>query len=448
MTLGHGTTSTIRTVAFAAGAAALAVASTFGLAAPSGATGSTPAPKVIYSEGFETGTGTAALLLTGYTGAGGITYGADSAWLQHCNGVVLNSSTTTAVTAAPLNNCDTAGPADTTALDNLKLLASALGTFNGSSSPSQNQALAAYTEANPGAGKVEITNTTPITVAASGGRFYTMSVDGAAVNCSVAGAVAPAYQFELGTSGTTLPAIGAPVTGCTGQTVGSGASAIKVDTYGTSSATFFRGTQLQFALLNQQGSGGGNDAAIDDLKLYDVTPSLAKSFSDTTRPVGGTTTLTFTVTNTSDLLAKTGWSFVDKFPKGLTLAEPTVGGTCTGTSSASAGDSTFSFTDGTLPAGDATCSITLTVTSDTAGSYVNGPDNVTASGLNEPGPTTVTFVAPTVVPSNPTLPNTGAPSPASGNGAAFTVTATGLAGGGLVMVLVAARRRRRTRSAA
>nr|WP_228495244.1 DUF11 domain-containing protein [Clavibacter sp. VKM Ac-2873] len=145
-------------------------------------------------------------------------------------------------------------------------------------------------------------------------------------------------------------------------------------------------------MLNNNGSNGGNDHAFDNLKILDVTPQLDKSFSPALQRTGENSTLTFTVTNTSELGQKNGWSFKDQLPSGLTLANSTVGGTCNATTTASAGGDTIDVTNGRLATGDKSCTITVQVTSATAGTYSNCPTtNVTTSGLDLPACANVEF---------------------------------------------------------
>jgi uncharacterized repeat protein (TIGR01451 family) len=95
---------------------------------------------------------------------------------------------------------------------------------------------------------------------------------------------------------------------------------------------------------------------------------LDKSFSPATIVQGQTTTLTYTVTNASDLGAKNGWHFVDALPASLTATGP-VGGTCVRTTT-SVSASTVDIA-GNLVAGSASCTITVTVASNTPGVYNN-----------------------------------------------------------------------------
>jgi hypothetical protein len=76
--------------------------------------------------------------------------------------------------------------------------------------------------------------------------------------------------------------------------------------------------------VNLQGSGCGNDAAIDNIRVLDVTPRLDQAFGPSPVEINTPATLTYTITNTAELAVKTGWSFSGTLPNGLTAtATPT-----------------------------------------------------------------------------------------------------------------------------
>src|SRR5262249_13941226 len=95
-------------------------------------------------------------------------------------------------------------------------------------------------------------------------------------------------------------------------------------------------------------------------------PTLMKSFNSTSIPLNGTTTLTFTLTNPNASVDLTGISFADNLPMGLQVANPTgIGGTCSGTWNATAGDTTLNFGGGTLAHGQS-CTLTVSIKGTTA----------------------------------------------------------------------------------
>ena len=326
--------------------------------------------------------------LTAYTGANGQKYTADNVWLTNCNGQVRNFNTP----STTQGNCGTEQDAA-----RLNQLAYALGVHGGAATPAANHAVTAYTEGNPGANATEFQTVSNIPLASSSGRFLTFSVDTAALNCPPV-ASAPLYQFAFLNQAGTATNVGGQLNACSsGQTVNvpaSGpapASPASVGTYTSNGSLLFSGSSLGIRMQNANGSGSGNDAAFDNIRILDVTPQLDKGFTPTSVQTGGVSTLTFTVTNTSELASKTGWGFTDTLPSGLTLANGTVGGTCNATTTAAAGGTSIAVTNGTLAAGQTSCTITVQVTSPVAGSFTNGPGNVTETGLNPPADTTVTF---------------------------------------------------------
>ncbi|MEN0084686.1 MAG: hypothetical protein AAGC66_07950 [Leifsonia sp.] len=363
-------------------------------AAP-GTPGTAQAPTTVFQENFENGVANVPVGLTAYTGASGQKYTADNVWLTNCNGQIRNFNT-------PITDLGNCGASDYTA--SLNQLAYALGVHAGSATPATNHAVTAFTANNPGANATEFQTASNIALASSSGRFLTFSVDTAAMNCQ---ASAPLYQFAFLNQAGAATNVGGQINACSsGQTVNVPASgaipaqALNVGTYTSNGSLLFSGSSLGIRMQNANGSGVGNDAAFDNIRILDVTPQLDKAFTPTSVQTGGTSTLTFTVTNTSELASKTGWGFTDTLPAGLTVANGTVGGTCNATTTATAGGTSIAVTNGTLAAGQTSCTITVQVTSPVAGSFTNGPGNVSTVGLNPPGNTTVTFT-------DPTIPNVG-----------------------------------------
>jgi len=129
-------------------------------------------------------------------------------------------------------------------------------------------------------------------------------------------------------------------------------------------------------------------------------PSIAKAFSPNTIAQGGTSVLTITLTNNNYGAATLSSNLVDTLPTGITLANASFGGTCTGTKSGTAGGNTITYAaGGTIPAGNpgtgtpGSCTITANVTGSTPGSYLN---TIAAGALvtnkgNNPNPTSDTL---------------------------------------------------------
>jgi uncharacterized repeat protein (TIGR01451 family) len=376
-----------------------------------GTPGEPQTPVPVYEEDFENANATSGIRLGQYTGgpaANNSTYLASPAWSpvgDQCNGWILNFST-------PLNSTVTSVDqgCDTIAWTNLRRLATAIGLSRGEEleAARTNQILSAYTNggANPGPG-VQLQTAVPITQGIIPGHFYLVSAVYAAENCEFEGPTLnrgdPSLTFRMilnqtgngpapGTGTGTLLSLATGLNPCTdpaAETIAVGGLPIHVAQLNSAS---FRATpettSLGIQLFNASGAFRGNDSGFDDPSIVDATPQLDKEFSPTTLNVGETTTLTFTITNTDDLQAKTGWSFSDDLPEGLTLAgAPSTncpGGVVTPTE-------TGVTAAGNLTAGLESCTVTVPVTSATDGTFTNDADNVALDGLWAPGTTTVVF---------------------------------------------------------
>lgn len=338
-------------------------------------------PTVVFTEDFEQGVGpTQTLALGAYVGKPPATprYTAAPYWLDgtNCNGYIVPSDAPAAISGCSKGT-------------QLQAMAAALG--NVGKTP-HNHAVAAHTDnssVHPGADKVEFQTTNPGDPVIMGAvnRFIVFSVDVAVSNCQ---SNHPALKFALLDGGTEVPAFTKPVDPCVANT-----APVQSGRFFSDLGILNSSPTIGLVMRNGQGNANGNDHAFDNITVLDATPDLAKAFAPTQRAAGNTSRLTFTITNTSELAAKPGWSFTDALPRGLTLADQ-VGAatTCTkGAVTASPGATSFSVT-GDLNAGQASCTVTVSVTSPTAGKYTNGPGGVTTRGLEKPDASSVTFVAP------------------------------------------------------
>ncbi|WP_336660341.1 DUF7507 domain-containing protein [Leucobacter sp. USHLN153] len=353
----------------------------------------------VFMEDFEAGASDSPVLVSNYVGATGQRYAADPQWLTNCNGLVGRFSMGP---GAGWTNCPRhlgSGQQDI-AISRVRQLAYALGQHAGAASPNGNYAVSSYSDGgDPGPDRKQIETVTNIPLATASGRFLTFTVDTAAMNCFRSG---PLFQFWILDDGGAAEPVGDVIDTCaTGSTltvpaVGTVAAiAVNVGTYTPDEAFLFGGGSVGIRLTNGNGSGLGNDASFDNLGIIDVTPQLDKTFSPSLVTTGEPADLTFTITNTSELAAKAEWSFADDLPDGLTIAgSATAETTCSeGVVTAPDGGSRIEVS-GNLDAGEASCSVTVQVTSDTAGAYTNGPNDVSVVGLNEPGTATVTFESP------------------------------------------------------
>ena len=355
------------------------------------------APTTLFSEDFENVPSTAPVLLTDYVGATGQRYTADPAWLRACNGVIVSFNSPN--TALAQSGCTARTAAlNRIAYASVRQMAWALGSFRGLVDPSTKRAVTAYTDGeDPGPNKVQFATVNPIPLAATG-RFLSFTVDAAEENCTVANRAHAMFQFYLVDNGVLRPAFTSAIDPCTAPTTitapaldGNAAAAVRVGTFTANRGVLFTGTTVGIEMINAEGSGLGNDAAFSIVGIVDVTPQLDKAFSAPN--ASGVSTLTLTVTNTTDLGAKDGWSFTDALPAGLAVASPNgVSTDCSaGVVTAPAGGTTISGA-GNLELGRSSCTLTVNVVGTEAGTFTDGPTNMTSLvGLNPPGTSSVTY---------------------------------------------------------
>lgn len=381
---------------------------------------------VVYSEDFSNQTAnTAAIDIRNYTGgplAANSTYTADSQWTpagNQCNGWILSNLTPS------LPTTDAGCQRNLSSTRNqINSLLYELGLAQGMTAAEAlaNQALTAYTNASSGTIAAGTQFRTVNTIPAISGHYYAVSAYFAAVNCPAQnGTTQPSETFSLIVNGTSI-VLSTGLNPCTQPTIWEAQvenlqSAAYMVPVGTTAS-------LGLSLYNAQTAGSGNDVAFDLPQIVDVTPQLDKAFDPTlilnnTSPLADNTdgtvannsysTMTLTITNTDDLMAKYDWFITDVLPESLVIAPtPNIGGTCTqapGTSpagtnapyvvTAPAGGTTVSVTGGDLAQGQASCTITVDVTSAVDGTYINGPANITTN-LNPPSDAQLEVINPSI----------------------------------------------------
>jgi hypothetical protein len=123
-----------------------------------------------------------------------------------------------------------------------------------------------------------------------------------------------------------------------------------------------------------------------------AVPAIAKAFGAPSIPLGGSTSLTFTVTNPNAGAALTGVALSDTLPAGLVVATPNgLSGSCgAGTITATAAGTVVDLAGGTL-AGGALCTFSVNVTGTTIGTKVNTTGNVTSTESGAGGTATASL---------------------------------------------------------
>ena len=386
-------------------------------AAPAMAQG-VPQPGIVeWIDDFSAGAplpGTTPVPIENYHDPNGVPYTVGTGWdsgANECNGWILNSGTNMPPADVGCNtNAGRTGGAGTPAptaiaWNFLKAIATVLGQYQGMPTidATNNNVLASMTTPALGAAAV-IPSTLQIqadsVVSVTAGHYYIATTDFAEIHCNKdtykpAGVtwndaaetiflLNGATQATLVQSPVTNPCDNAPYT-----TTAAG-TPVYVTTGSTSAWLAASGiSTVGIKITNDTTDTTGNDVAIDNLQIIDVTPQLSESFGPASIPVGGTSTLTFTITNTNDLLAKDGWSITEALPAGLTMVgTPTT--TCPGGVVTPAGTGGFTVTanleDANTDASKASCTVTVVVTAATAGTYTNDvvttPGGRGISGLN------------------------------------------------------------------
>ncbi|HEY2161853.1 MAG TPA: hypothetical protein VGH24_11145, partial [Solirubrobacteraceae bacterium] len=182
-------------------------------------------------------------------------------------------------------------------------------------------------------------------------------------------------------------------------------------TVGLSSATLAAGTSCSFSVnvtgvaagtqTNTVGATASNSVpGPTSSASLDVIgpPSLVIAFGAPSVPVGGSTSLQFTVTNpATNTVSLTGVGVSDNLPSGLAISSPNgLSGTCGGgTIVAAAGTSTISLSGATLPTGSS-CTFSVNVTPTSAGVKSNTTDALTSTngGAGNAASATLAVLAP------------------------------------------------------
>ncbi len=386
--------------------AATMVSANFSSAAP-GSPNTPGAPAALFFEDFENRSAGSNMELNTYTGTQGMTYTADPYWITrgNCNGFVVDSTSTRNAADCIVESTPTYADG---AFAAVQTMSTALGILRNSPTPTANAAVGGYTHLGSSESDnqnlIQFATAQNVTLPTTN-RFVTFSVDTAARSCGIANKD-PLLQFYKKVGTTETPLSSNVINACTDsrlKEITVGGSAVRIGTL-TSDASFLYAEPFRLIMRNETlnshlTNAAGNDSALDNIAIFDVSPQLDKSFNPTRVPVGETSRLTITVTNTAELASKIGWGFTDNLPEGLVVADkPEIGGTCTATKSAASRDTKVKVTAGRLESGQKSCTIELNVTSSEgidpgdSKSYDNGPTNFSdVIGLDLPNVATVEF---------------------------------------------------------
>ncbi|MBV9407705.1 MAG: hypothetical protein JO164_02710, partial [Candidatus Eremiobacteraeota bacterium] len=253
----------------------------------------------------------------------------------------------------------------------------------------------------------------PTSIAPNGTSTLTITVSNTAAGAAPLSALALTDNLPAGVviattpnaattcgAGTVTATAGSSSVALSGGTIAAAATCTITVSVTAATAGTYTNTIPASAITDTQGATNASPATAS----LQVAPSiaLAKAFSPTSIPSGGTSTLTITIPNTAaGAVALDTMALTDNLPSGVTIATtPNAATTCgAGTATATAGGTSVALSGGTLAA-NATCTITVSVTAATAGTYTN---TIPASSLTDtqgstnPNPATAALtVVPTV----------------------------------------------------
>ena len=218
-----------------------------------------------------------------------------------------------------------------------------------------------------------------------------------------AGVVVATPNGQTGTcgGGTITATAGSGSVSLSGASLAAGASCtFSVDVIGNTAGSKVNTTGN--ITSTESGQGG---TATATLTVNAPTPVLTKAFNPTSIQAGGTTVLTFTVTNPAGAGAVANVAFTDTLPANLRVANATVGGTCANAAAATtvaAGGTSVVVANLQVPAGASSCTVTVNITNATgqtgtcpAAGFTNAAANITSSAnvVNSVQPSCVTVTA-------------------------------------------------------
>ncbi|GJM10544.1 MAG: hypothetical protein DHS20C11_28200 [Lysobacteraceae bacterium] len=189
-------------------------------------------------------------------------------------------------------------------------------------------------------------------------------------------------------TGGTLTAVAgsASITYTGGSVAASSSCTVSVDVSSPSTGSFDN-------LSGDLTSTLGNSGTAADTLLVEGAPIFSKAFSPTAIPISATSTLTLTIDNTgASALSADSLDFTDNLPGSVVVAAtPNASTTCTGgTLTAVAGSSVISYSGGSVAAASS-CSVSVDVSSPSAGSFDNVTGDLTST-LGNSGTATANLV--------------------------------------------------------
>ena len=196
------------------------------------------------------------------------------------------------------------------------------------------------------------------------------------------------------TSGTITSVSGTGVVSLSGATLAASGSCMFTVTNVTGTTA---GVKSNSVTVTSTNGGTGNTASASLTVL--APPTISKAFGAPTIALGGSASLSFTITNPNATATLTGIGFSDPLPSGLTVAAPNgLTGSCGGgTITAVAGATSVSLSGATLAAGSS-CTFAVNVGGIVGGVQNNVTGAVTSieAGAGNTAAATLTVLAPSI----------------------------------------------------
>jgi uncharacterized repeat protein (TIGR01451 family) len=157
------------------------------------------------------------------------------------------------------------------------------------------------------------------------------------------------------------------------------------------------GVKMNSVAVTSANGGAGNTSTA--VLTVVGPPSIAEAFGVSNIPQGGTTSLTFTITN-PNVSPLTGIAFTDTLPSQIKVSNPNgLTDACGGTATATAGSGSVTLTGGTIP-GKGSCTLSLNVVGVQTGMGTNSvpvTSNEGGTGNTASAPITVSAIAPPAI---------------------------------------------------
>jgi hypothetical protein len=206
--------------------------------------------------------------------------------------------------------------------------------------------------------------------------------------------VAPTPNVSNNCGGATTAVAGSGSVSLSAGTMAAGASCtVSVSIQGTTGG-------VKNNSVHASSNEGGTSATANASITVIGAPSLSESFGAGSIPLGGTTSLSFMITNPNSAQSLSGVAFTDTLPSGLTISTPNgqTGSCGSGTITATQGTNTLSLSGGSLAAGGS-CSFAINVTGTAAGNENNTTGNVTSTegGTGNTTSASIAVVAPPLI---------------------------------------------------